>query len=98
MHYIFRFILFYRITYDSFCPIKIKITTYRCVVVKDVFVKERHFSDNLIHVPLHSYLTLELPHQSNCLVLQLYFKIPTSCYIFFRNDVMTFATITKRII
>ena len=43
-------------------------------------------------------LTLELPHQSNWLVLQYYFKIPTSCYIFSRNDVMTFATITKRII
>ena len=39
------------------------------------------------------YLTLELPHQSNWLILQFYFKIPTSCYIFspqwcndFRND------------
>ena len=43
-------------------------------------------------------LTLELPYQSNCLVLQFYFKIPTSCLFSFRNDVMTFATITKRII
>ena len=51
MYNIFRFILFYRITYDPFCSIKIKITTFdrlgfmflqRCVVVKDVSVKERH--------------------------------------------------------
>ena len=28
MHNIFRFILFYRITYDPFCSIKIKITTF----------------------------------------------------------------------
>ena len=43
-------------------------------------------------------LTLELPYQSNRLVLQFYFKIPTLCYIFSRNDVMTFATITKGVI
>ena len=30
--------------------------------------------------------------------LQFYFKIPTSCYISFHTDVMTFAMITKRII
>ena len=29
-----------------------------------------------------SLLTLELPHQSNLMDLQFYFKIPTSCYIF----------------
>ena len=28
MHNIFHFILFYRITYDPFCSIKIKITTF----------------------------------------------------------------------
>ena len=57
MHNIFRFILFYQIMYDLFCSIKIKITTFnrlgfmfvqRCVDIKDVYVKERHFSDNLI--------------------------------------------------
>ena len=57
MHNIFLFILFYRITYDPFCSIKLKNTTfdrlgfmfvYRCVVVKHVSVKERHFPDNLI--------------------------------------------------
>ena len=51
------FILFYRITYDSFCSIKIKITTFdwlgfmpvsRYVVVEHVSVKERHFPDKLI--------------------------------------------------
>ena len=56
MH-IFCFILFYRITYDPFCSIKIKITTFdrlgftfaqRYVVVKDVSVKGRHISANLI--------------------------------------------------
>ena len=56
MHNIFHFILFHRITYDPFCSIKIKITTLdrlgfmfvqKCIV-KDVSVKERHFSDNLI--------------------------------------------------
>ena len=55
MHNIFRFILFYRVTYDPFCSIEIRITTFdrlgfmfvqRCIVVKDVYVKERHFSDN----------------------------------------------------
>ena len=55
MHNIFCFILFYRISYDQFCSIKIKITTFdrlafmfvqRCIVVKDVSVKERHFPDN----------------------------------------------------
>ena len=64
MHKIFRFILFYRITYDPFCFIEIKITTfdklgfmfvYRCVVVKDVPVKERHFSDNLIDTLLREF-------------------------------------------
>ena len=57
MHNIVRFILFCRITSDPFCSIKIKTTTsdklgfmfvQRCVVVKDVSVRERHFSDNLI--------------------------------------------------
>ena len=49
MHNIFRFILFYRVTHDPFCSINIKITTFdRYIVVKDVSVKERHFSDNLI--------------------------------------------------
>ena len=52
MHNIFHFILFYPITYDSFCSVKIKITTFdglgfmfvqRCIVVKDVSVKERQF-------------------------------------------------------
>ena len=28
-------------------------------------------------------LTLELLRQSNRLILQIYFQIPTSCYIFF---------------
>ena len=49
--------------FDSFCSIKIKITTFdrlgfvfvqRCVVVKDVSVKERHFSDNPIQLNLAS--------------------------------------------
>ena len=57
MHNIFPFILSYRITYDPFGSIKIKITAFdrlgfmlvqRCVVAKDVSVKERHFLDNLI--------------------------------------------------
>ena len=57
MYSIFRFVLFYRITCDSFCSIKLEITTFdrldftfvqRCVVVKDVSVKERHSLDNLI--------------------------------------------------
>ena len=61
MHNIFRFILFYRIIYDPFYSIKIKITTFdrldfmlvrRCIVVKNVSVKERHLSDNLIHAEL----------------------------------------------
>ena len=49
------YIILLRITYDPFCSIEIKITTfdglglafvYRCIVVKDVSVKEGHFSDN----------------------------------------------------
>ena len=65
MHDIFPFILFYRITYDPFCSIKIKITTFdklgfvfvrRCVVVKDVSVKESYFSGNLIHLRFESML------------------------------------------
>ena len=46
-----------------------------------------------VQIKFSFYLTLELPHQSNWVVLQVYFKIPTSCYIFFpqwcndfRND------------
>ena len=52
MHNIFRFILFYRITYDPFCSIKIKITTFDTLgfmLVKYGPVKERHFPDNLIY-------------------------------------------------
>ena len=47
----------------------------------------------ILFVILATNLTLKLPHQSNWLVLQFYFKIPTSCYIFppqwcndFRNN------------
>ena len=47
---------------------------------------------------LNPLLTLELPHQPNRLSLQFYFKIPTSYIFFFHNDVMTFATMIKRII
>ena len=55
------YIILSRITYDPFCSIKLKITTFdrlglmfvqRCVVVEDekcLSVKERHFSDNLIN-------------------------------------------------
>ena len=56
-------------------------------------------NENSLNAPLlnpdfnPTYLTLKLPHQSNQLVLQFYFKIPTLCYIFFpqwyndfRND------------
>ena len=59
MHNISRFILFYRITCDPFCSIKVKITTFdrlgfmfvlRCIVVKDGCVKERHFLDYLINI------------------------------------------------
>ena len=60
-----------------------------------------NFCDQEQFIILYYYylvLILELPHQSNWLVLQFYFKIPTSCYMFFRYDVMTFATITKEII
>ena len=67
MYNIFRFILFYRITYDPFCSIEMKITTFdrlgfmfvqRCVVVK-----EKHFSDNLIlrrlsHYTFHVYFCI----------------------------------------
>ena len=60
MHDIFYFILFYRITYDRFYSIKIKITAFDrlgfmfvrcifCIVVIDVSIKERHFADDLIH-------------------------------------------------
>ena len=54
---IFRFTLFCRITYDPFCSIKIKITTFdklgflfvqRRAIIKDMSVKERHLSDNII--------------------------------------------------
>ena len=50
MHNIFRSILFCRITYDPFCSIKIKITMFDRLgfIIKDVSVKEKHFSDNLI--------------------------------------------------
>ena len=50
MHDIFRFILFYRITYDSFSSIKIKITTFdrlgfmfvqRCIVAKKRVCKRK---------------------------------------------------------
>ena len=34
MHNIFRFILFYRITYDPFCSIKLKITTLDRACIK----------------------------------------------------------------
>ena len=60
MHNILRFTLFSRITYDPFCSIKIKITTFdrlgfmfvqRYVVVKGVSAKEKHFPDNLIYCP-----------------------------------------------
>ena len=52
-----HYYLFYRITYDPSCSIKIKITTFdrlgfvfvqRCVAVKDLSVKEKDFPDNLI--------------------------------------------------
>ena len=57
MRDISRFILFYRITYDPFCSIELKITTFdrlgfmfvqKYVVVKYVSGKERYFPDNLI--------------------------------------------------
>ena len=56
MRNISHFILFYRITSDPFCSIKLQITTFdrlgcifvqRFVVAKDVSGKERHFPDNL---------------------------------------------------
>ena len=51
------FILFYRITYDPFCSMKIKINVrqirfhdfvQRCIVVEDASVRERHFPDKPI--------------------------------------------------
>ena len=65
MHDIFRFILFYRITYDPLSSIKIKITMFdrlgfmfvqRCIVAKDMSVKEKHFSDNLILIMEYLYI------------------------------------------
>ena len=57
MHNVFCFILFSRMTYDSFCYVEINTATFRrlgftfvrrCTVVKNTFAKERRFSDNLI--------------------------------------------------
>ena len=53
------FILFCRITYDAICSVEINtrkfhrfsLTFVRRCIVENTFAKERHFPDNLIHLP-----------------------------------------------
>ena len=72
-----------------------RITNRRIILLYD---STKRFNVSYERHTMQARLTLKLPRQSNGLVLQFYFKISTLCYIFSRNDVMNFATITKEII
>ena len=65
----------------NYKPKKERLNRVIIPVVDRVFAR-MHCIDRLKSAFANMSLTLELPRQSNWLVLQFYFKIPTSCYIF----------------